>query len=194
MAREDNGAGDDGYGYGDRDDAAADGGEPYAADVVDLAVLAYLEDGRWQAAPIPARCATRLPSLLAELRGQPSEGPVIGLVSIDEDFFLAARLDGDVPRLLLSDAGAAHEDPLAHAALLAIGDQLDDADLDDPRPAGDLTMFGDLGLPERELATLCRALLDVEDDDIYPEDVLGTIAMRLGFGEPFDRASRVAGV
>lgn len=49
-------------------------------------------------------------------------------------------------------------------------------------PAGDLSIFADLGLDEMELGILSG------DIDLLPEDVLSSIAARLGFSEPFERA------
>ena len=49
-------------------------------------------------------------------------------------------------------------------------------------PAGDLGLLVDLGLHAIDLG----ALLD--DVELYPDDVLSDIALRLGFGELFDDA------
>ena len=47
------------------------------------------------------------------------------------------------------------------------------------QPAGDLSVFADLGVPAMEVAMLC------EDADLYPDEMLDSIASRLGFGEEF---------
>jgi putative tRNA adenosine deaminase-associated protein len=51
-----------------------------------------------------------------------------------------------------------------------------------PLPAGDLSIFADLGLDEMELGSLSG------DVDLLPDEVLSSIAARLGFSEPFERA------
>jgi putative tRNA adenosine deaminase-associated protein len=50
------------------------------------------------------------------------------------------------------------------------------------QPAGDLTIFSDLGLPAMELGALC------DDLDLYPDQMLDSIASRLGFADAFRRA------
>ncbi len=64
---------------------------------------------------LPAEAATALDVLLRTLTQLPSEVGTIGMVSVDEDFFLLARVSGTHVRLLLSDVGAATESPLARA-------------------------------------------------------------------------------
>jgi putative tRNA adenosine deaminase-associated protein len=56
----------------------------------------------------------------------------------------------------------------------------DPEDEDDPQPAGDLDIVSDLGMAALELGVLC------DDDDLYPEELLGDVATRLGFGEAFE--------
>jgi putative tRNA adenosine deaminase-associated protein len=150
----------------------------------DFAVVAFQEDGLWQAAPLPPRVAGGgLHGLITALRQQPAEGGTIGLVSVNEDFFVAVRLVGHDVRLLLSDVTAAEESPLAREVL----DELDlpmpeDEDLDQVQPAGDLGLFTDLGMDAMELGALC------DDLELYPDEMLASVASRLGFGEPFQRA------
>jgi len=55
-------------------------------------------------------------------------------------------------------------------------------DEDTALPAGDLSIFADLGLDEMELGILSG------DVDLLPDEVLSSIAARLGFSEPFERA------
>lgn len=149
----------------------------------DFAVAAYREEGRWVAAPLPVRAADSLPTLVHALRQQPGEAGAIGLVSVAEDFFVAVRVLGEEERLLLSDVTAAQDWPIAREVL----DHLDlpmpeGEDLDEVQPAGDLGIFEDLGLPAMEVAALC------EDLDLFPDEVLGSIAGRLGFGVEFEQA------
>jgi putative tRNA adenosine deaminase-associated protein len=127
--------------------------------------------------------AGTLHGLVGALRQLPAEGGTIGLVSVDEDFFVAVRLIGHDVRLLLSDVTAATDSPLARELL----DELelpvpDDEELEHVQPAGDLGLFTDLGLDAMELGALC------DDLDLYPDEMLASVAARLGFGEPFQRA------
>lgn len=149
----------------------------------DFAVAAYREEGRWVAAPLPLRAADSLETLVHALRQQPGEAGSIGLVSVAEDFFVAVRVLGDEERLLLSDVTAAHDWPIAREVLERLelpepeGDELDEV-----QPAGDLAIFEDLGLPPMEIAAMC------EDLDLYPDEVLGSMAARIGFGVEFEQA------
>src|SRR5215475_6656849 len=70
----------------------------------------------------------------------------------------------------------------------------DDEDIDQVLPAGDLSIFADLGLDEMELAAICSRL-DVDSDDDpwdHVEDAVESIADRLGFGPAMERALDVA--
>src|SRR5215470_9115716 len=108
----------------------------------DFAVVAYREDGVWQCAPLPQRVTVGFEALLAALRAQPSEGETLGLVSLDDDFFVALRLTGDHVRALLSDVDAADESVLAREILdgldLAVADP---DDFEEAEPAGELGLF-----------------------------------------------------
>ncbi len=66
--------------------------------------------------PLPPRAATELDVLVHALGQLPSDVGTIGMVSVDEDFFVLARVvRRSHVRLLLSDVGAATESPLALA-------------------------------------------------------------------------------
>ena len=43
--------------------------------------------------------------------------------------------------------------------------------------SGDLDIFADLGLHSMELSTIC------DDADLYPDEQIDAIAVRLGFGD-----------
>ncbi|MGH3327624.1 MAG: tRNA adenosine deaminase-associated protein [Streptomycetales bacterium] len=149
----------------------------------DFAVAVYREEGQWEAAPLPPRVGERLQSLIKALRQQPGESGTIGLLSVDEDFFVAVRLVGREQRLLLSDVTAASESPIAQEVLAELElPAPGDADLERVQPAGDLGIFSDIGMSAMELAALC------DDLDLYPDEMLTRIASRLGFGERFQRA------
>ncbi len=153
--------------------------------LVDFALVAYREDERWQVCPLPPRAADGLDAFVAAVRQQPTEGVGLGLSSFGDDFFLAVRLQGDHVRLLLSDVTAAGEWPIAAAALELLDEPFtDDEDGDDEtvRPAGDLALFGDLGVSAMELRAICGDL------ELYPDEMLAQIAARIGFGDQFDRA------
>jgi putative tRNA adenosine deaminase-associated protein len=59
-------------------------------------------------------------------------------------------------------------------------------DLEDVWPAGDMSIFADLGLDEMELGAI------LADLDAYADEMLLSIAGRLGFAEVYDRAVEAA--
>ena len=145
---------------------------------MDFAVAAYRDDGEWQLVELRPSVAEDLDDLTKALGRFPSDVGVIGLVSMNDDFFVILRRSGAEVRALLSDVTAAMDWPLASG----VADLLDVEDPDDdvPQPAGDLDIVSDLGMPAIELGVLC------DDDDLYPDEILSDVAARLGFGEAFD--------
>jgi putative tRNA adenosine deaminase-associated protein len=55
-----------------------------------------------------------------------------------------------------------------------------DDESDEPLPAGDLRIVDDFGVGPVEIELL------LDDEDLWPDEQLATIASRLGFGEQFD--------
>lgn len=151
-----------------------------SAAAIDFAVAAYREDGDWTVSTLPPRAATELDVLVQALAQLPSEVGTVGMVSVDEDFFLLARVSGSNVRLLISDVGAATESPLAMAVIDRLELPLPDDDDDQIQPAGDLSLLADLGVSAMDLGAMC------DDFDLYPDELLGDIAGRLGFGREFD--------
>jgi putative tRNA adenosine deaminase-associated protein len=148
---------------------------------VDFAIAAWREDGLWQVELLPPRTGETLDGLLNALRAQPGEGGVLALVSVAEEFFLVVRVLGDEVRLLLSDVYAAEEWPLGLDALERLGiPSPEDDESDDPQPAGDLRIVEDFGVGPVDLELL------LDDEELWPDEQLATIAARLGFGEHFD--------
>ncbi|UPK75372.1 tRNA adenosine deaminase-associated protein [Nocardioidaceae bacterium SCSIO 66511] len=150
-----------------------------AEDSVDYAVVAYREEGIWQVAPLPRAVGEDIDDLITALRPWPGDVGVLGLVSVDEDFFVLARVAGEDVRVFLSDVTAVTEWPLASS----IADYLDLPDPDDdeePQPAGDSDVVAEFGMSAVDLAVLC------DDEELYPDEMLSDIAERLGFGPQLD--------
>jgi putative tRNA adenosine deaminase-associated protein len=155
------------------------------AEGVDFVVVAYREEGVWQVEMLADDTIEDVEHLARELRRWPGDGGSLGLVSVDEDFFLLVRVLGAHTRVLLSDVTAATDWPIARSAVDFLELPLPDDD-DDQAPAGDLDIVADLGLGPMDMG----ALLD--DYDLYPDEMLGDIAAKLGFGRQFDEAVGVA--
>jgi putative tRNA adenosine deaminase-associated protein len=156
-------------------------------DTTDFAVVVYREDDIWEAEVLPVALTADLDGLIHALRQQPSIGGTIGLAAVGDDFFVALRVFAGQVSIFLSDVTAAEEWPLARQVL----DYLDipvpeDEDLDQVLPAGDLSIFADLGVDEMELGALAGDL------DLFPDEVLASLAGRLGFAPALERALDVA--
>jgi putative tRNA adenosine deaminase-associated protein len=149
----------------------------------DFAVIVYREEDQWEADALPAALTADLDGLVHALRQQPSIGGTIGFAGVGDDFWLAVRVIGEDVSLFLSDLTAAVDFPLARQALEALDIPVpSDDELDQVLPAGDLSIFADLGLEEMELGAVAADL------DLYPEDAVSGIAERLRFGEAVERA------
>ncbi|NUW44615.1 tRNA adenosine deaminase-associated protein [Nonomuraea rhodomycinica] len=159
-------------------------------DAFDFAIVVYREDECWDAEMLPVALTSDLQGLIKALRQQPSESGTIGLVAVGDEFFVALRVLGERVDVFLSDIAASWDFPLAQQVLEYLDVPIPDEDEmeeilqdeDVALPAGDLSIFADLGLDEMELGILSG------DMDLLPEDVLSSIAARLGFSEPFERA------
>jgi putative tRNA adenosine deaminase-associated protein len=149
----------------------------------DFAVIVYREEDQWEADALPAAVTADLDGLVHALRQQPSIGGTIGFAGVGDDFWLAVRVIGEDVSLFLSDLTAAVDYPLARQALEALDIPVpSDDELDQVLPAGDLSIFADLGLEEMELGAIAADL------DLYPEDAVAGIAERLRFGEAVEQA------
>jgi putative tRNA adenosine deaminase-associated protein len=153
----------------------------------DFAVIVYREEDRWEADALPVAVTADLDGLVQALRRQPSIGGTIGFAGVGDDFFVAVRVLGEEVSLYLSDVTAAVDYPLARQVLDALDIPVPaDDELDQVLPAGDMSIFADLGLDEMELGALSADL------DLYPEDAVVAIAERLRFGEAVERALDIA--
>jgi putative tRNA adenosine deaminase-associated protein len=150
--------------------------------VSDFAVVVSRVEGVWEASLLPERLVDDFPALLAALRQQIGDDGVIGLVNVADEFFVAVRITGQDTRVLLSDITAAVAWDLAAEVVDHLGlERPGDDDLDDVWPAGDLSIFSDLGLDEMELGAL------LSDLDAYADETLLLLARRLGFADAYER-------
>jgi putative tRNA adenosine deaminase-associated protein len=150
----------------------------------DFAIIAYREEDAWETEMLPVALGENLDGLIQALRQQPSLGGTIGLAVVGDDFFVALRVIGSQVSVFLSDVTASVYWPLARQALdyLDIDIPDEDDDIDQVLPAGDLSIFADLGIDEMELGAISGDL------DMYPSEAVESIARRLGFGRTLERA------
>ena len=152
-----------------------------------LAVVVYREEGLWQSGLLPEKVSDDLDGLIGVLRQQPAENGAIGLVNVADEFFVAVRVRGEGVSLLLSDVTASVAWDLARQVVDRLGLATPgEDDVEDIWPAGDLAMFSDFGLDELELGAV------LADVDAYADEMLVTLASRIGFGEVYDRAVEAA--
>lgn len=150
-----------------------------ASDAVDFALAAYREEGVWRVAELTPDHAVDVDTLASALRRFPGDGGAVGLVAVDEDFFVVVRVSGPRTRVMLSDVSAATEWELAATVVEHLGLPLVE-DEDDAEPAGDLELLSDLGVDAMDLAEI------LDDDELYPDEMLSEVARALGFGDLFD--------
>lgn len=154
-------------------------GSDALAEEVDFAIAAYRDEGEWSLVELAPDLAQDVDDLLDGLRRWPSDVGVLGLVSVNDEFFVLARVTGRREQLLLSDVTAVEDWPIAAgvADVLEVPDPDED---DEAQPAGDLAILADLGVTAIDMAVL------LDDPDLYPDDVLAQIADRIGFGDSFE--------
>ena len=156
------------------------GGSPTPPEA--YAVVVYRQDGLWQAGLLPDVLTDDLDGLVAAVRQQSGDGGSFALVDVAHEFFVVVRVVMGRVRLLLSDVTAA----VAWDLAAQVVERLDletpgDDDLEEVWPAGDLGVFDDLGLDEMELGAV------LADLDAYADEMLSTVAQRLGFAEVYER-------
>jgi putative tRNA adenosine deaminase-associated protein len=154
-------------------------------DAVDFALAAYREEGVWQVQELTHDHLEDVETLSNALRRFPGDGGAVGMIAIDEDFFVIVRVTGPTTRVLLSDVTAADEWELANSAFEFLG-LPEPEDEDEQVPAGDLDLLSDLGMNAIDMGVL------LDDFELYPDEMLSVVARRLGFGALFDEAVGLA--
>src|SRR5580692_4193219 len=133
----------------------------------DFSLVVYREDDAWEAELLPTALTENLADLIHALRQQPSRGGTIGLAAVGDDFFVALRVLGGEVTVFLSDLTAAVDWPLARQVLEYLEIPVpDDDDLDQVLPAGEMSIFADLGVDEMDLGALSGDL------DLFPDEAL----------------------
>lgn len=153
-----------------------------ATDAEAYAVLVFREDGQWQAGLLPEVLTEDLDGLIAAVRQQPGENGSFALVDVADEFFIVVRVQMGRVRLLLSDVTAAVAWDLAGQVVDALDlDVPGEDDLEEVWPAGDLSVFDDLGVDAMELGAI------LSDLDAYADEMLNVLARRLGFAQAYER-------
>ena len=122
-------------------------------DGVDFALAVFREEGEWAVQELAHDVLTDFDTLVAALRRFPGDGGAVGMVGIDEDFFILVRVVGPSTRVLLSDITAADEWELAGEVVEFLGLPMPE-DEDDEEPAGDLGIVADMGMSAMDMGIL----------------------------------------
>ena len=143
--------------------------------------VVFQVDGVWEVGELPPAVADDLEAVTAAVRGQVPGS--FALVDVADEFFVVVRRTAGEERLLLSDITASVAWDLAAQVMERLDLELpSDDELEEVWPVGDLGIFDDLGLDAMELGAI------LSDVDAYADEMLSTLARRLGFAEAFERA------
>jgi len=172
----------------DDDDEDEDDDEPEdaLADEIDFVIAAYREDGQPNVVALNADLANDLEELITQLRRLPGDAGAIGFVSLVEEVFVVARVRGRHVQVLLNDAGAALDWPIARDVVDLLGAELPDSDDEESEPIGDLGIFTDLGLSDFDLGGI------VDDLELGSDQALMEIADKINIGPQFRRVAEAA--
>ena len=145
---------------------------------VDFGLIAWHEDGRWDAAQV---LNTRdIGAIMDSLKAQQTNGGAIALIAIEDEFVIIARALGDQMQMMISDVTYALDYEVA-AELIEVLDLEFPEEEDESQPGGDLDLLNDLGVSQMELLTI------LDDPELYPDEQLEALANRLGFGDQFNQ-------
>jgi len=172
----------------DDEDDEDDEPEDALADEIDFVIAAYREDGQPNVVALNTELANDLEELVTQLRRLPGDAGAIGFVSLVEEVMVLVRVRGRHVQVLLNDAAAALDWPIARDVVDLLGEELPDPDDDDEdaEPVGDLGIFADLGLSEFDLGTI------VDDLDLGSDQALIEIAKKINIGPQFRRVAEAA--
>ena len=143
---------------------------------VDFAVAAWHESDTWNLEILSD--PYNLGSIINELRSHQTNGGALGLIAIDEEFFILIRVLGSQISLFISDVTCALDYEVANE-FLELADLPNPEFDDEPLPGGHMDIISDLGMGHMELESLC------DDSELFPDEQLEAIAKRLGFSDQF---------
>ncbi|MFM7542804.1 MAG: tRNA adenosine deaminase-associated protein [Actinomycetales bacterium] len=149
-----------------------------ANETLEFALIAWREDGTWNASRLPDDAAQDIGIALDALRAQQVDGGALAMLAIDDAFFIIIRQVGEVMQMMMSDALAALEYEIASEVLELLdidSPEEDDAD----EPAGDLNLLSDFGIDAMDLQMIC------DDTEKYPDEQLESLARQIGFGDRY---------
>ena len=147
-----------------------------------FAVAVTMGERGWRVVDLGDDATDSLADAAQALRNLRSERAAVGMLNIDDDYFILVRQGVGSLRVVLSDATAAVTDDIAADVFdeldLDIPD-LDEDELDDVDAwaEGDMDILADLGCSEEALESIC------DDQSLWASEQLLAIAEELGCAE-----------
>ena len=158
--------------------------EDAAEDEIDFVLAAYREDGQPYVQALAKDLANDFDELIIQLRRLPGDAGALGFVSLVEEVFVIVRVRGQHVQVLLSDADAAADWPIARDVADYLGEEIpDEDDDDDGEPMGDLAMLADLGLSEFDLTAI------IDNLDLSSDQMLIEVADKLKLNPQFRKVA-----
>lgn len=171
------------------DDDEDDDLEDAADDEIDFVLAAYREDGQVLVQALNKDLANDLEELIIQLRRLPGDAGALGFVSLVEEVFVLVRVRGQHVQVLLNDAAAAADWPIAHDVADFLDEDIPDSDSDtddDTEPMGDLNIVADLGMNDFDMSAL------VDDLDLGSDQMLIEVAEKIKLNPQFRRVAEAA--
>ena len=162
--------------------------EDAADDEIDFVLAAYREDGQPYVQSLGKDLANDLEELIVQLRRLPGDAGALGFVSLVEEIFVITRVRGQHVQVLLSDAAAASDWPIARDVVDYLGEEPVDEDEDEEEgePIGDLGIVADLGLSDFDMGAI------IDDLDLSSVEMLIAVANKIKLNPQFRRAVEAA--
>lgn len=167
------------------DDELDDYPDDASEDDIDLVIALYREDGQPVAVALDLDLANDLDGLITQLRRIPGDGGAVGFVSIAAEFFVIVRVRGKHVQVMLSDAVAANDWPIARDAVDFLSLDVPEED-EESFPVGDLDILADAGLRDFELEAIAG---EYEEESTV---LLERIAKKVKFGPQYAKAVAAA--
>jgi putative tRNA adenosine deaminase-associated protein len=160
--------------------------EDAADDEIDFVLAGYREDGQPYVQSLGKDLANDLDELIVQLRRLPGDAGALGFVSLVEEVFVITRVRGQHVQVLLSDAAAASDWPIARDVVDYLGEEPLDDDEEEGEPIGDLGIVADLGLSDFDMGAI------IDNLDLSSVEMLIEIADKIKLNPEFRQAAEAA--
>ena len=160
--------------------------EDAADDEIDFVLAAYREDGQPYVQSLGKDLANDLDELIVQLRRLPGDAGALGFVSLVEEVFVITRVRGQHVQVLLSDAAAASDWPIARDVVDYLGEEPLEEDEEEGEPIGDLGIVADLGLSDFDMGAI------IDNLDLSSVDMLIEVADKIKLNPQFRKAAEAA--